>query len=208
MRFLHRAVKARYRDERLTLLAIRRHVQPGDVVCDIGANKGSYLYWLSRWCRDGLVIAFEPQPVMAEYLAGLRGLFPLVFRNLIVEAKAVYSSSGTRNLHVPAGGPSPGASLVHSVGGTTVAVPTVSLDDVFRNYRRKVSLLKIDVEGAELDVFKGAERLLSEQSPLLVFECENRHLNEGCVEDVVSHLKRRGYDGSFVHGRRLVPVSQ
>jgi hypothetical protein len=49
---------------------------------------------------------------------------------------------------------------------------------------------------------------LTEQSPLLVFECENRHLGGATVEDVLSYLKRFGYSGSFVSGDRLIPISQ
>ena len=88
----------------------------------------------------------------------------------------------------------------------TVSVPTVRLDDYFRPEQR-ISLLKIDVEGAELEVFKGAQRILSEQSPLLVFECENRHLEGKTVQDVFAHLTTLGYGGSFVAGNRLLPAS-
>jgi hypothetical protein len=82
----------------------------------------------------------------------------------------------------------------------------VSLDDYFDRDQR-VSLLKIDVEGAELEVFKGAERILREQSPLLVFECENRHLEAGSVQDVFSYLTSFGYEGSFIDRNRLMPLS-
>ena len=209
-RFLIRAYKARYRDQKLELAEIRKHVRRDDVACDVGAHKGSYLYWLALWCRDGLVIAFEPQPVLADYLKTIAKLFPLRFRNVIIEQKAVSSCCGTLDLYVPQEG-SPGASLVRRAVTevhNTVAVPTVSLDEVFKDYKRRVALLKIDVEGAELEVFKGAERLLTRDGPLLVFECENRHLENGRVEDVLAYLAALGYDGHFVDGDRLRPVAQ
>jgi len=209
-RFLIRAYKARYRDQKLELAEIRKHVRRDDVACDVGAHKGSYLFWLAHWCRDGLVIAFEPQPVLATYLRAIAKLFPLRFRNVIIEETAVSSASGTLVLYVPQDG-SPGASLVR--GAVTevrkmVDVPTTSLDEVFKDYRRRVALLKVDVEGAELAVFKGAERLLTRDGPLLVFECENRHLESGRVEDVLAYLVRLGYGGHFVNGDRLTPISQ
>ena len=81
-------------------------------------------------------------------------------------------------------GHSPGASLTHKAVEadhfTTLSVPVVALDDYFAE-SDKVTLLKIDVEGAELGVFKGAERILRQHAPLLVFECENRHLAPGHV---------------------------
>ena len=77
-RFLVRGLKARFRDQKCEFDVIRRHVGPGDLVCDVGANKGSFVWWLSRWCRDGRVIAFEPQPAFAARLAAVcRSLLPL-----------------------------------------------------------------------------------------------------------------------------------
>ena len=64
LRFLHRAWKAQRRDERAEIQALRSLVRPGDTVVDIGAHKGSYLYWLRRAAGDsGQVIACEPKLV-------------------------------------------------------------------------------------------------------------------------------------------------
>ena len=81
---------------------------------------------------------------------------------------------------------------------TTVPVPLVALDDYFAEGEYRVALLKIDVEGAELGVLKGAERILRQHKPLLVFECENRHLAPGNVRDVFSWLEQLGYEGRFI----------
>jgi hypothetical protein len=64
------------------------------------------------------------------------------------------------------------------------------------------------VEGHEQAVFQGAVRLLAEQSPVLVFECEARHLDQGSVTDVFGFLAGLGYGGRFVDGRRLRPISE
>ena len=61
IRFRTRALKALLRDQRAEFSVIRRHLRPGDIACDIGANKGSFIYWLSWWVRNGRVVAFEPQ---------------------------------------------------------------------------------------------------------------------------------------------------
>lgn len=102
---------------------------------------------------------------------------------------------------------SPGASLVaHAPGGTRLQVPVVALDDYLRPEQR-VSLIKIDAEGAELAIFRGARRILSEERPWLVFECEKRHLTEGTVEDVFGFLDRLGYEGFFFRRGSLHSVS-
>jgi tRNA G46 methylase TrmB len=90
-RYMIRALKARFRDQKAEFDVIQQHVKPGDTVCDIGANKGSFTYWLSRWCHEGSVVAFEPQAGLAEYLAKACETFQL--HNVKVEAKGVYSRS-------------------------------------------------------------------------------------------------------------------
>jgi FkbM family methyltransferase len=208
LRFRVRALKARFRDQRAEFEIIGRHLRPGDIACDIGANKGSFIYWLSRWVRHGRVIAFEPQPDLARHLADVCHATGL--ENVTVEAKAVYSHSGEKELFLPAGH-QPGASLqrtaLEAEGFTTLSVPLVSLDDYF-DADDRIALLKIDVEGAELGVFKGAERILRQHAPLLVFECENRHLSPGNVWDVFSYLTGLGYEGGFISGDDVLPMAQ
>jgi FkbM family methyltransferase len=206
-RFLVRGLKARFLAQRVEFRLIRQHVRATDTVCDIGANKGSFVFSLSHWCRAGRVVAFEPQPQLAQLLGRLARSLKL--DNVTVEQKAVFSNDGHADLFVPKGH-SPAASLVSKTAGATdfeiISVPTVRLDDYFAQHER-ITFMKVDVEGAELGVFKGAERILREQSPLLIFECENRHLGGACVEDVFAYLNGLGYDGYFVAGRRLLPVS-
>jgi len=207
IRFRIRALKALL-NHRAEFAAIWRHLRPGDIACDVGANKGSFIYWLSRRVRTGRVIAFEPQPQLASYLSNICRVTGL--GNVTVEAKAVYSHSGNQDLFLPAGH-EPGASLTHPASEaksfTTLSVPVVSLDDYFSENDR-IALLKIDVEGAELGLLKGGERILRRQAPLLIFECENRHLTSGDVGEVFSYLAGLGYEGSFVCRNRLLPISQ
>ena len=205
-RFWVRALRARFCDQTAELAAIRRHVRPGDVVCDVGANKGSFLYWLSRWSGTGKVIAFEPQPDLANGLSDICARLGL--RNVRVEQKAVYSSSGTpQNLFIPAGH-KPGASLSRPTGKfATISVPTVSLDDYFSE-GEQIAAFKIDVEGSEMHALKGAERILRKNKPLVVLECERRHLPPNMsVEDVFSFLSGLGYEGNFVCRGAILPLA-
>jgi len=207
IRFRVRALKARFRDQKAEFDIIRRHVRPGDIVCDIGANKGSFIYWLSCWVGNGRVVAFEPQPELARSIADACRAIKL--RNVKVEAKAVYAHGGDQDLFIPEGH-QPGASLhrkaQEAASFTTLSVPLVSLDEYFGENDR-VSLLKIDVEGAEFGVLRGAERILRQHAPLLLFECENRHLAPGNVQDLFSYLAGLGYEGSFISHGRLLPIS-
>ena len=208
IRFRARALKARFRDQPLEFDVIRQHLRPTDVACDIGANKGSFIYWLSSWCRNGRVVAFEPQPELARRLANICRVMKLA--NVTVEAKAAYSRSGEQDLFVPRGH-QPGASLnrmaAEGESFEVLSVPVVSLDDYFGEHDR-IGLLKIDAEGAEFEILKGAERILRQHAPLLVFECENRHLTHGDVGDVFAYLESLGYRGQFVCRNEPLPISE
>jgi FkbM family methyltransferase len=207
-RFRIRSLKARYLRQKTEFDVIKWHLRSTDIACDIGANKGSFIYWLSYWCWNGRVVAFEPQPDLSRGLVDICRALRLC--NVKIEAKAVYSHSGNRDLFIPTGH-QPGASLrrnaLEGESFTVLSVPMVSLDDYFGD-NDEIGLLKIDAEGAEFDILKGAERILRRNAPLLVFECENRHLAPGRVEDVFSYLENLGYEGNFVRYNQLSPISE
>ncbi|MFJ6023184.1 FkbM family methyltransferase [Brevundimonas sp. NPDC092305] len=201
-RFLWRAHRARLADQAAELALIRRHTRPDDLACDVGANKGSYLYWMSRWARR--VVAFEPQTGLADYLRTAVAAVPM--KNVIIEQTGVSDHTGVLKFYLPSTN-SPEASLRPIDGAQTVEIPVVSLDEYFAPSDR-LRMLKVDVEGAELDVFKGAERILTQDRPVILFECEQRHLRTGSVFDCFRHLEARGYAGQFIVGKTLRPVSE
>lgn len=201
-RFIWRALRARYRDQAAELSAIRRHIGPQDLVCDIGANKGSYLYWMSRWA--GQVVAFEPQSGLSDYLK--QACRALNLDNTTIVQAGVSSRSGTMDLYLPSPN-SPEASLIRHGDAPATLISVVTLDEYF-SASKPISLLKIDVEGAELDVLKGAEKILRRDHPTLVFECEQRHLAQGSVHDCLNYLLALGYEGEFINRGRLRPIDE
>ena len=183
---------------------MRRHIRRGDVVCDIGANKGSFTYWLARWANPGRVIAFEPQPDLADSLS--RICAKLGINNVVVERSGVYSASGTHEFFIPQGH-QPAASLFKPTGqAEAIKIETVSLDD-YLSGSENVSALKIDVEGAELDVLLGAQRTLRRCMPLIVVECDRHLVSVERMQATFALLSELGYRGSFVDQQTLSPLS-
>lgn len=83
-----------------------------------------------------------------------------------------------------------------------------TLDDYFGEKRdRPVKLIKCDVEGHELEVFKGARVILEQDQPVLLFECEGRHRSGG-IDEVFTYLLELGYEGFFIDGKQERPLSE
>ncbi|HET7464278.1 MAG TPA: FkbM family methyltransferase [Longimicrobium sp.] len=137
--------------------AFRAAAAPGAVALDVGANVGAYTLLLGGWVRPGgRVFAFEPAPEafggLARHVA-LNGLGDVVTP---VRAAAA-ASTGTATL---AGDGLSGANrLDASAAGERVE--TVTIDDFCRRENVVPTFIKIDVEGAELDVLRGARETIS-----------------------------------------------
>ncbi len=123
---------------------------------DVGANVGAYTLLLGRWVRPGgRVYAFEPAPEAFGGLSAHVRLNGLEDGVTCVRA-AASSSTGTATLSVD--GLSGANRLDASAGGERVA--TVTLDDFCRREGIRPSFIKIDVEGAELGVLRGARETI------------------------------------------------
>lgn len=141
-------------------------VRPGHNCVDVGAHAGAVLETLVRLAPDGDHHAFEPLPAMA---AALAGRFPAV----TVHPVALSDRAGTRAFVHMVDDPGWSGFVERPTPGGQAArrltVQTARLDDVLPPGHR-VDLLKIDVEGAELEVLRGAAGTLARCRPLVVLE--------------------------------------
>jgi FkbM family methyltransferase len=161
--------------------AMQQHLRPGMTFYDLGANIGFFSLLAARLVGpSGQVVSFEADPEIAARLA--ENLSYNNFTYAVVEEKAVWSESVTVSFTRVDGTASPDRGLGHvSVGepGTAgaISVEAISLDQYVLSHRAP-DFLKCDVEGAEVAVFRGAERLLRDRRPVLVVEMhseENHH---------------------------------
>ncbi len=206
-RLWYRAWRYRLKHDPAEIAAVRRSLRPGTLAVDIGAHKGAYTYWLARGVgRTGRVYAFEPQAQLARTLA-------MAFdpRRVSVVNAGVSDRDGTMTLHVPGDRPSPSASLVAplraAAGARVQEVHVVKLDAFFAGRTQPVSFIKCDVEGHEREVFRGAEQLLRQDRPILLFECEQRHNGSRPIDEVFGYLHALGYRGQYFTGGRLAPLA-
>lgn len=150
---------------------MRRVLQPDSICVDVGAHRGAVLVHMVELAPAGRHVAVEPLP---DFAGDLRTRFP----GVAVHDCALAAHTGTSSFaHVTSNAAYSGLRQRpydrpdEQVSEITVAVRT--LDDIVEGHR-PVRLIKIDVEGGELDVLRGATRVLSEDRPFVAFEFGSR----------------------------------
>jgi len=167
--------------------ALQRLVKPGDVAYDIGANVGFFTVLLGRLVGPaGVVAAFEPLAPTAEALrrnAALNG-----FAHVTVFPNAVGRSAGTVKLALRE--ESTWAKLADATTtGPTLDVTMVAIDTLVEaGTIRPPSLVKIDVEGAELEVIEGMRRTLLKYRPVVLCEMHGKNAAYAAL------MRELGYD--------------
>lgn len=209
LRFIFRAWRYRYKLDKNDIKFLLGNLKPGDIAVDVGAHKGGYSYWMHKAVGEsGQVFAFEPQPQLAEYLISVKKLLNMA--NLTVDDLGISSSPGKLKLVVPGTEPNPGATFEAQGikrNSKTYEVEVDTLDHYFMAYPGlRVRLIKCDVEGHELEVFRGAESLLLADKPMLMFECEEKHHTRYSSQDVFLYLRQLGYKGYFFREKKLTPI--
>lgn len=169
--------------ERGTRLLIQRLVGPGDVFVDVGAHLGLHTLAAARAMNgQGRIVAFEPFEPTQSLLQ--KSVLMNGFSDIVeIHQAAVSDHSGHQQLFLGA------VSGHHSLfplalsaetGDPSVEVPLVRLDDIM-SAAPAIDLLKIDAEGAELEVLGGAQSLIEYNQGITLI-----------VEFGPSHLRRTG----------------
>lgn len=181
--------------------------KPGFVFYDIGAHLGFFSFGVANCAGPkGRVFAFEPDPENCVRLKEMVLRNNLQNRVEVVEAAAwSYTSSGgvpfRRGSSKAHGGVLADGIAPVLADGEMHLVSAISLDDFLRKGKPCADVVKIDVEGGECEVLKGAEELFSRSKPTLL--CEVHH--EKAAGWITEWLLRKGYTGEWRVPRELYP---
>lgn len=179
---------------------------PNRISLDIGADLGEFTIAMAASSRA--VTAFEPRPAQARDLAAM---FAAVGAPVRVEAVALSDRPGTIAMRVVES--EPGRSTIDTYNALTdvdgddicrIDVPVKRLDDLHLD---DIGLIKIDVEGHELAVLRGATQTLTRNRPAIVVEAEERH-HRDAVAEITALLAGLGYAGHFDLGGARRPIAE
>ena len=175
---------------------------PADAHCvDVGANMGHILAAMVESCPRGRHIAFEPVPELAQ---DLRRRFPQVD----VRSQGVADVPGRTSFTVVPGKPSRSGisatlDLTLEASVQEIEIEVTTLDSALPAEFRP-SLVKVDVEGGELEVLLGARRVLAEHRPILALEHQYGRRSDPArtlrIHDVLDEL---GYELRTISGTPL-----
>jgi len=156
---------------------IRDRLRPGDTVLDCGANLGLFATMMAaRVGPTGAVHAFEPSPRARHDLARVVHLNELSW--VVISPFAVADKCGQatfcdvleNDVRREASHLSTAVRFTANLAKQSIEVPTITLDRYLAETGVRPRLVKIDVEGAELEVLDGARDCLRRFRPLLVIE--------------------------------------
>lgn len=186
---------------------VRGIVKDGDVVLDCGANIGAFASFVLSIAPNAKLICVEPMPSNAEACR----VNLAKEQNCVVLQAAIMGTAGTITLQDFGDE----QSACHSVmdygvkGLKQIAVPAVTLDDIMSGQHiGLVQLLKLDVQGAEFDIFKHCSRetidrmayISMEIHPCIVGEHGFAGHLQGCEQKVRALLKTLSQTHFLVHG--------
>jgi len=167
----------------------------GDIFVDIGAHIGYYTVYASQKVgKDGLVIAIEPDrrnlKVLYRNIGERKNV--LVYEAAVGQNGFLYVNQQENPLYTK--------TTRERHDNKHYGIPSISLDSLLEKVERinfHSVVVKIDVEGAELDVIKGGQAFLKKISPTLIIECTN-------PSKIKSFLKQFGYTFEKLYGSYFI----
>lgn len=180
-------------------------LRPGSSFIDVGAHAGAWLERLAAYAPHGRHLAFEPIPAYARRVAA-------EYPDIEVRTMALSASPGVAEFCYYPSMPGwsglrqqPEVTALHEP--TWIEVPVSTLDAEVGE--KAVTLLKIDVEGAEFDVLRGGLGILEQQRPTIVLEHKQEASllygrSSGELWDLLEAMRMRVFslDGTGPYARR------
>lgn len=190
---------------------VQQEVKAGNTVLDVGAHIGYYTLIFAKLAgTQGKVFAFEPEP--ENFCLLQKNVRQNGYQNVALMPKAVSDKVGKASLYLSANNSGDHRICDSREARGTIEIETVSLDDYFKDYKRTIDFVKMDIQGAEYAALCGMTTLLETDRVMrLMTEFWPHGLRTYGIQPSVflSFLADRGFRLLDVdeEQRRVVPAS-
>jgi FkbM family methyltransferase len=189
--WLYFGIKDEGRDELYAL------TKTGAIIFDIGTNVGETLMNFAKLVGpNGFVHGFEPDTV--NHARCMQNIKLNDFKNIVINKKGLGNVPGKFSLMVDTPSNRGGNRISEKAGEKDVeTIDVITLDDYVSDFSLdRLDLIKIDVEGFEFNVLKGAEKTITKFKPALFIELDDNNLKDqqSSAKDLVEFLIGMGYE--------------
>ena len=167
-----------------------------DIIIEGGSALGEDTVRMAEIVKRGIIIAVEPNPFNLVFLRhNIR-----YYNNIIIVNAALWNKQTILKFNISEPLSSAIATLSESRSSTTIDISTVTIDDIVATFKiGRVNVIKLNIEGAEIEALQGAKRTLRDVREILI-ACH--HVRRGILTyGYVSRILRRyGFKVFLVHG--------
>ena len=187
-------------DAEAEILLLQFLLNEQSVFLDVGSNVGAYLYMAEKYASPRNIHGFEPIPALYRRLCRIfpeHRLYALALsnRNAISKFKIPVIKGSSL---LPRGTLNTEYKEADENRSTIFTVNTARIDDfVKKEGIQRLDLIKIDVEGHEVDTIEGGEESLKKYRPVLIVEIEQRHHTKN-LDEIIAYIAQMGYSCFYV----------
>ena len=211
-RRLQRSIK---RSDEQEINLVKKFIKSGTDSIDVGVYRGVYSYEMSKYSEK--VHSFEPNPIIFKYINKNLKKF---IKNIHLYNFALSNQNKTINLKIPIRNSNSNKEIFeeyYEMGKATIhnennfenyenfEIQTKKIDEF--NFDNKISLIKIDVEGHELEVIEGAKNTIKRDKPVLLVEIEKQYTKKEVAESI-NFINSLGYKSYFFNKKDLKSTTE
>ena len=211
-RRLQRSIK---RNDEQEINLVKKFIKSGTDSIDVGVYRGVYSYEMSKYSEK--VHSFEPNPIIFKYINKNLKKF---IKNIHLYNFALSNQNKTINLKIPIRNSNSNKEIFeeyYEMGKATIhnennfenyenfEIQTKKIDEL--SFGNKISFIKIDVEGHELEVIEGAINTIKRDKPVLLVEIEKQYTKKEVAESI-NFINSLGYKSYFFNKKDLKSTTE
>ena len=211
-RRLQRSIK---RSDEQEINLVKKFIKSGTDSIDVGVYRGVYSYEMSKYSEK--VHSFEPNPIIFKYINKNLKKF---IKNIHLYNFALSNQNKTMNLKIPIRNSNSNKEIFeeyYEMGKATIhnennfenyenfEIQTKKIDEL--SFDNKISFIKIDVEGHELEVIEGAINTIKRDKPVLLVEIEKQYTKKEVAESI-NFINSLGYKSYFFNKKDLKSTTE